>query len=205
MTEKALPSVFINCPFDAGHEKCHNAIILCATASGMQPRSALETGTVSVSRMQRIGAAMRDSKYSIHDLTKAYGEPTQDNLARFNMPFEFGMAFLLTNVAPDLGGTHEWLGLVPGNHPRAEFISDLAGYDLESYDGKPESVIAPVLSWLSTRSEVSLPPSITPKVLAGFLPELETLIEAQKQEWRGHLTWNSRVSVIRDLVASRLT
>lgn len=205
MTEKSLSSVFINCPFDAGHERCHHAIILCVVACGMQPRSALESGTVSKSRMQRIGSALRESAYSIHDLTRAHGDPSHDNLARFNMPFEFGMAFLLTEVASTLGGSHEWLGLIPDMHPRAEFISDLAGYDLESYDGQPESVIGPVLSWLSTRPEVSLPPTITPTVLAGLLPELEALIEAANLTWHNHLPWHLRVNVIRDLVASRLT
>ena len=205
MSEDSLTGVFINCPFDPGYEKTHHAIVLCVVACGFQTRSALESGTVSRIRMQRIGTALRESAYSIHDLTRAYGNPAFGNLARFNMPFEFGMAFLFTEVASTLGGAHEWLGLVPDSHPRAEFLSDLAGYDLESYDGKPESVIAPVLSWLSTRPEVSLPPEIKPSVLAGLLPELDTLIEAETLAWHNHLPWDLRVKVVRDLVASRLT
>lgn len=204
MSSKSLPGAFINCPFDPGYEKTHHAIILCVVASGLQPRSALESGTVSRNRMQRIGTALRESAYSIHDLTRAYGDPTFGNLARFNMPFEFGMAFLFTELSPVLGGAHEWLGLILDRHPRAEFISDLAGYDLVSYDGRPESVIGPVLSWLSTRPEVSLPPTITPTALAGLLPELDTLIEAETLIWHNHLPWDRRVNVVRDLVASRL-
>jgi hypothetical protein len=49
-----------------------------------------------------------------------------------------------------------------------------------------------------------LPPSITPSELAGLLPELDILIEAQNLLWHNHLPWNLRVNVIRDLVASRL-
>src|SRR5438132_807305 len=136
MNGRPPAGVFINCPFDAGYVKTHDALVLCVVASGLQPRSALESGTVSTNRMQRICIALQESTYSIHDLTRAHGDPAFDNLARFNMPFEFGMAFLFAEVAAHLGGAHEWLGLVPDSYPRAEFLSDLAGYDLESYDGR---------------------------------------------------------------------
>jgi hypothetical protein len=148
---------------------------------------------------------MHESAYSIHDLTRAHGDPSFGNLARFNMPFEFGMAFLLNELASSLGRAHEWLALVPDTTPRAEFMSDLAGYDLESHNGAATSVIAPVLAWLSTRPGVSLPPGVTPDALAKLLPELEDLIEAGNLAWHSRLPWNQLVSIIRDLVASRLT
>jgi hypothetical protein len=196
--------VFINCPFDSAYEACHHAIVLCVVTCGLEPRSALESGATAVHRMQRICTALRGSTYSIHDLTRAYGDPAFRNLARFNMPFEFGMAFLFTEVAAPLGDSHEWLALVPDTNPRAEFLSDLAGYDLEPCDGTAESVIAPILAWLSTRPDVSLPPGVTPTVLADLLPELETLIEAGNLAWHGHLPWTQLVKIVRDLVASRL-
>jgi hypothetical protein len=120
------------------------------------------------------------------------------------MPFEFGMAFLFREVAVLLGGNHDWLGLVPDTHPRAEFISDLAGYDLAAHDGTPPSVIGAVLPWLYTRPDVSLPPTVTPTVLADLLPELESLIEAEALSWRDNLPWSRLVNIVRDLVASRL-
>jgi len=147
---------------------------------------------------------MRDSKYSVHDLTRVYGDPGTA-LARFNMPFEFGMAFFFSHVAPDVGVEHDWLVLVPEAHPHGEFISDLAGYDLEVHDGTPESIIPPVLAWLATRpDEPAIPPYVHPSALVALMPEFETLLEAEQKKWSGKLSWSSRIEIARDLVASRL-
>lgn len=197
--------VFINCPFDNAYRECHHAIMLCVVACGLEPRSALESGTVAAPRMKRISSALRESKLSIHDLTRAHGDPTLANLARFNMPFEFGMAYLLAEAAADLGVDHDWLALLPTAHPYGEFISDLAGYDLDVHDGTPASVIPPVLAWLSSRPGVGpLPASVNPAALITLLSELDSLVAAQELIWGDHLPWQVRVRVIRDLVASRL-
>lgn len=195
-----VPGVFVNCPFDQGYQQCHHAILLCVVACGLEPRSALETGSASTPRMKRISIALQESSYSIHDLTRAHGDPTSSNLARFNMPFEFGMAFLFAD-----GGGHDWLALLPAAHPHGEFISDLAGYDLDVHDGTPEALIPPVLAWLSSRPSVEpLPPSVNPRALIELLPDLAAHIAAQELVWGQYLPWQLRVQVIRDLVASRL-
>jgi hypothetical protein len=178
--------------------------MLCVVACGLEPRSALESGSASRSRMQRIGHALRESDYSIHDLTRAFGDLDQGNLARLNMPFEFGMAFLFAENATELGRDHEWCALLPESHPYGEFISDLAGYDLETHGGTPESIIPPVLSWLWTRDVGPQPPDLNPITLIGMMEELIVLVEAAERSWAGHLPFQELVRVIRDLVASRL-
>ncbi len=155
-------------------------------------------------RIARIGDALRGSSYSIHDLTRAYGDPST-SLARFNMPFEFGMAFFFTQIAEDLSAQHDWLALLPEAHPHGEFISDLAGYDLETHNGTPERVIPPVLAWLATRpGEPPLPPYVTPARIASLVPEFELLLDAERKKWGGKLPWPNLVETARDLVASRL-
>jgi len=155
--------------------------------------------------MKRISEALYDSSYSIHDLTRAHGDPATGNLARFNMPFEFGMAFLLAEIASTLGIGHDWIALLPDSHPYGEFISDLAGYDLESHDGTPNSVIPPVLAWLSTRPGVPpLPPAVSPAALIALMPEFERLVESEDLKWAGSLPWARIIGIARDLVASRL-
>lgn len=84
-------SVFINCPYDAEFEPLFDAIVFAATCCGFWPRSALESGSVAESRMKRIESAVLSSKYSIHDLSRCKGEG-DENLARFNMPLERGIA-----------------------------------------------------------------------------------------------------------------
>src|SRR5579864_1663311 len=84
-------SVFINCPFDAAYRPLLHSIILATVYCGFFPRSALESGSVSDSRMTRILAALFSSQYSLHDLSRCRGEGS-DSFARFNMPLELGMA-----------------------------------------------------------------------------------------------------------------
>ena len=155
--------------------------------------------------MRRISTVLRESKYSIHDLTRAFGDPSASNLARFNMPFEFGMAFLFAESAVELGRDHDWLGLLPASHPHGEFLSDLAGYDLSTHDETPESIIPPVLAWLKTRADVGpIPPNVNPGFLSGLMTELQQLVEAQELQWGKYLPFADLIGVIRDVVASRV-
>lgn len=135
--------VFINCPFDEEHRPVHHAILTTVIACGLEPRSALESGSTALPRMQRISRALRQSRYSVHDLSRAFGDPKRDNLARLNMPFEFGMAFLHAEYTNEADVQHDWLGLVPSSHRHGEFISDLSGYDLKDFDGTAQGVIPP--------------------------------------------------------------
>jgi len=154
--------------------------------------------------MERISSALRSSRFSIHDLTRAYGA-VDSNLARFNMPFEFGMAFVHAEHERDRGEDHDWLALLPAEHPYGEFISDLGGYDLQWHDGTAASVVPPVFAWLYSRSGVGpLPPDLTPRLLIDLLPELDAQMELQAELWGDRLPWGERVKVIRDLVASRV-
>ncbi|HVR99441.1 MAG TPA: hypothetical protein VMW27_22655, partial [Thermoanaerobaculia bacterium] len=75
-------SVFINCPFDDDFAPLLEAILFATVCCGFTPRTALDSGTVSESRMERILKAMFSSKYSIHDLSRCRGEG-EEGLARF--------------------------------------------------------------------------------------------------------------------------
>lgn len=67
-------SVFINCPFDKEFEPLMDSIIFSIVCCGFFPRSSLENGSVSISRIDRIKWTISNSKYSIHDLSKCRGE-----------------------------------------------------------------------------------------------------------------------------------
>ena len=176
-------SVFINCPFDAAYSSLFDAIVFSTVCCGFMPRSALESGTVAEPRLARITHALFSCRYSIHDLSRSTGEGSE-NLARFNMPLELGMAMARRFMDPD---EHDWLLLVPKGHAYLRFVSDLAAYDPATHDGSIESVILPVMVWLSTRRD-AVPP-ITPREVLSRLP----IFQAKKQEldaaWGGYPPW----------------
>jgi hypothetical protein len=125
-------SVFINCPFDKDFESLLHAMVLAVAALGFVPRSARETEGQPETRIARIARCILQSKYSIHDLSRYQGQRNQ-NLARFNMPFELGMALGIQYLGDfetrSSGNRHHWFVLVPPNFVHQKFISDLSGYD----------------------------------------------------------------------------
>lgn len=177
-------SVFINCPFDSEYAPLFDAIVFTAVCCGFIPRSALESGTVSEPRVARIVRALVGSKYSIHDLSRCTGEGAE-NIARFNMPLELGMAMALRFIEP--AGEHDWLLLVPSGHPYGRFVSDLAAYDAIAHDGSVHGVVVAVMSWLATRSDAV--PTVTPQEVLALLPAFQSRRQALDEAWGGLPPW----------------
>lgn len=178
-------AVFINCPFDPEFEPTFDAILFSTVCCGFVPRSALESGTVAASRMERITQAIFSSKYSIHDLSRCRGEGSE-HLARFNMPLELGIA-MARRFTTRKAAQHDWLLLVPEGHAYLKFVSDLAGFDPRRYDGTPESVVPSVISWLATRPDAVRTP--TPREVLATLPIFEGEKNRLRQEWGTSIPW----------------
>jgi hypothetical protein len=187
-------SVFINCPFDADYAPLFDAIVFATVCCGFIPRSALESGTVSEPRLTRILRALFSSKYSIHDLSRCTGEGS-DNMARFNMPLELGMAMARRFMEPS--GEHDWLVLAPSGHNYARFISDLTAYDPVTHDGSVPSVVVAVMSWLATRRDAI--PTVTPKEVLALLPTFQMGREALDDAWGGFPPWADIIIVALDV------
>ncbi len=177
-------SVFINCPFDPEYALLLDAIVFANVCCGFMPRSALESGAVSEPRVVRIAQALAGSKYSIHDLSRFTGEGAE-NIARFNMPLELGMAMARKFMDP--GSEHDWLVLVPRGHTYARFVSDLAGYDPVPYNGSVPGVVFAVMPWLATRPDSV--PSVTPQQVLEALPQFQRRREALNDHWGGLPPW----------------
>jgi hypothetical protein len=185
-------SVFINCPFDTDFEPLFHAMVLTVASRGFIPRSARETEGRAETRISRIVRGILEAKYSIHDLSRYQGQGTE-NLARFNMPLELGMALGIQYLGDIEGRTsgnrHNWVVLVPANAIDRKFISDLGGYDHREHDQKPMNVIKSVASWLSLQPGSLDKPSASAifNAYAGFLQ----LLEKAKAEALGDLTWRT--------------
>lgn len=78
--------------------------MLTIAALGFTPRSARETEDEADPRMVHIARGLLGSKYSIHDLSRFQGEGAE-NLARFNMPLELGMALGIRYLPPPWSGS----------------------------------------------------------------------------------------------------
>jgi hypothetical protein len=184
-------SVFINCPYDGDFQRTFDTIVFSVLSCGLNPRCAIESRATSISRMDRIAKALRESHYSVHDLTRCKGERAA-NLARMNMPLELGMALERNFVAE-----HEWTVLAPRKHRYDRFISDLAGFDLPTYDEQPESVISPLLAWFGSMPDLDVNPDLHPAAVASALPDflngLATLRNSAR--WDEHLPWKRIVDL----------
>jgi hypothetical protein len=179
-------SVFVNCPYDQEFRPLFDAIVFSAICCGFIPRCAIESGSASLSRMDRIVHAIRASKYSIHDLSRCRGEG-ETNFARFNMPLELGMA--MAERFGDHQGTdgHDWLLLVPKGHTYTRFASDLAGYDPSEYDGSVQTIVPVVMAWLATRQDAVRCPA--PQAVLGMLPSFVAARAELSLAWCGCEPW----------------
>ncbi len=129
-------NVFLNVPFDDEYKPLYVALIAALTAFGSTPRTVIEIPTHSA-RLERLRGLIAACGASVHDLSrvKASGKPP---LPRFNMPFELGLALGIHQKK------HAWFIFESAPHRVSRSLSDLAGYDAEIHDGKPEGVLRAV-------------------------------------------------------------
>lgn len=89
MIDNYNKSIFINCPFDEDFKPIFNAILYTVQRCGFTLRCSKEFPESSTVRIQNIIRLIRESKYSIHDLSRV---SHTGELPRFNMPLELGIA-----------------------------------------------------------------------------------------------------------------
>jgi hypothetical protein len=180
-------SVFINCPFDDAFEPLFFAIVLSIAAGGFTPRSARESEGQADPRIIRIARGLMTSKYSVHDLSRFQGEGA-DNLSRFNMPLELGIALGVRHLRHGTGQEHNWVALVPTGFVHQKFISDLAGFDPPDHDQQPMNVIRRVSAWLSLQPDFSPPVPTAMSIFQAYAGYCARLAQA-KVAALNVLTW----------------
>ena len=98
-------SVFLNIPYDAAFENLLLAYIAAISAFGFTPRATLQI-PFGQRRLDRIVQLIRQSKYSIHDLSRVQLGRRAPRTPRFNMPFELGLTIALEKTVHT---EHEWV------------------------------------------------------------------------------------------------
>jgi hypothetical protein len=149
-------NVFINCPFDEVYAPLLEAISFVVILAGLRPRLASETNDGAESRIGRIVGLIEDSKYSIHDLSRAQAASKGEHY-RMNMPFELGMDFGCRQFNVEEWGDKRILILEEKKYRHQISISDLAGSDVMHHGNNHEKAMKCVRDWLNSEAGANLP------------------------------------------------
>jgi len=150
-------SVFINCPFDAAYRPLFDALVFAIMDAGCAARSAREISDGAENRLEKIFRIIESCRYGIHDLSRTELDET-NQLPRFNMPFELGL--FLASKRFGAKKHRQKAGLILDRQPYRyqQFISDIAGQDIEAHDNDPSNAIRRVRDWLQThRPRIAIP------------------------------------------------
>lgn len=152
-------SVFLNVPFDHEYIPLFLALIAGLAGLGRTPRCVLEVPSGGRNRLERIFALIASCETSIHDLSRV-GLSGKLKVPRFNMPFELGITYAISQTT-----AHGFFVLEERALRLQASLSDLNGHDPHIHDGTPTGVLRCVLDCFGT-------PAMAPSIAA-----LETLTE----------------------------
>jgi hypothetical protein len=188
--------VFINCPFDAEYKPLFEAIAFAVLACGIRPRCALEIDDSSEVRIDKIFKIIAECKYGIHDISRT--EVTSaSGLPRFNMPLELGMFLAAKRFGA--GRQRQKVCLILDSMPYRyqQFISDIAGQDIQIHNNSPKKAITVVRNWLRSASRSTILPGGMEiyRRFQLFEQKLPALCEELKVQ-RNELTFNDSASII---------
>lgn len=141
-------AIFINCPFDEGYLPLLRALLFVARFYGLEINIASSDLDSKSNRLARIIALMRESKYSVHDLSKMRSDK-KGEYYRMNMPFELGLDY-------GIGGD-EKVFLIFENEPYKLKIalSDINGWDVRPHLDNPETLIMEFRRWIVVNRNLS--------------------------------------------------
>jgi hypothetical protein len=137
----ASNGIFINVPFDDRYERLFVTLFGALIFLGQKPRCVLEVRERGDGRLARIYDLIRACPISIHDLSRV-SVP-----ARFNMPFELGLACALKLAAP---ATYEIVVLESVDYRIDRTLSDYKGRDPLIHHGTCSGIIACLLDVFAT-------------------------------------------------------
>ena len=145
-------NVFINCPFDDEYFELRQIIVFTIVYFGFKPRISLESSDSGMPRLQKISELIKESRYSIHDLSRLQAKSI-DEYYRLNMPFEMGIDYGLRIYNDDYKDKRSLiLETKPYDYMKA--ISDINGFDIKNHNDTPEKLVECLRAWFSETVEV---------------------------------------------------
>ena len=144
-------NVFINCPFDSAYKHLFDAMVFAVHDCGFIARCALEEDDASQVRIDKIYNIITDCRYGIHDISRTeLGEDSE--LPRFNMPLELGIFLGAKKFGIEEQKRKKCLILDTQPYRYQQFISDIAGQDIQAHNNSSKEVIMHVRNWLRNAS-----------------------------------------------------
>ncbi|HJZ32622.1 MAG TPA: hypothetical protein VKF35_16010 [Hyphomicrobiaceae bacterium] len=180
------PDVFVNVPFDDPYQPLFEALLFTVSACGYRVRCALEDDDSGNIRLDKLVELIRESPRSIHDLSRI--ERGSNDLPRFNMPFELGLALGAKRFGRRPGDRIKIMVAEPYRLPA--YLSDLGGNDPSAHRNDPSQLIRIVRDFLDRTPTGGMLPGPS-KLLADFekfkvqLPKVAREIHHQPEEIRG--------------------
>jgi hypothetical protein len=149
--------VFINCPFDAQYKPLFEAVVFAVCHCALRPRCVLEIDDASEVRIDKVFNIIAECKYGIHDISRTEAT-SASGLPRFNMPLELGMFLAAKRFG--VGRQRQKVCLILDSVPYRyqQFISDIAGQDIQVHNNNAKQAITVVRNWLRSASGSSVLP-----------------------------------------------
>ncbi len=145
-------NVFINCPFDPAYKPLFDAMVFTVHDCGFIARCALEEEDASQVRIDKIYAIIADCRYGIHDISRT--ELDQNSgFPRFNMPLELGIFLGAKKFGVTDQKRKKCLVLDKAPYRYQQFISDIAGQDVQAHNNEVETIVKVVRNWLRIASD----------------------------------------------------
>lgn len=138
-------NVFINCPFDKDYLPLLKPLIFTVVYFGFNPRIALEKSDSGTLRLRNLLELIRQSKYSIHDLSRLQSKKSKEYY-RLNMPFELGLDYGSRNFNDELADKG-FLILETKPYDYMKAISDINGVDIKNHNDEPEEIVECLWAW----------------------------------------------------------
>ena len=198
-------SVFVNVPFDEGYAPLFEALVFVITACGYRVRCALEEDDSGDIRMDKLDRLIRQSRRSIHDLSRI--ELNTNDLPRFNMPFELGLAI----GAKRFGTSRKDDGIkimVAEPYKMPAYLSDLGGNDPSAHRRDPDRIIKIVRDFLHVSPAGELLPGPA-KLSAAFvdfrarLPVIAKRIDFHPEEVGGFASYRIFLVCVTEYLKAR--
>ena len=144
-------NVFINCPFDSAYKPLFDAIVFTVHDCGFIARCALEEEDASQVRIDKIYTIIADCCYGIHDISRIELDENS-GFPRFNMPLELGIFLGAKQFGVADQKEKKCLVLDKEPYRYQQFISDIAGQDIQAHNNDVETIVRVVRNWLRTVS-----------------------------------------------------
>ncbi|WP_299668498.1 hypothetical protein [uncultured Polaribacter sp.] len=140
-------NVFINCPFDDKYFDLLQTLIFTICYYNFTPRISLENSDSGQSRLEKIITLIKESKYSVHDLSRLQSKSSEEYY-RLNMPFELGIDYGLRRFNSDYSDKKSLI-LEKEKFDYMKAISDINGFDIKNHLDIPVKLVECVRAWFS--------------------------------------------------------